>query len=147
MAFSGNYQIRYVFTFESSIMCCFHIGSCYSWQVNTLIDFSFRQNLRTNLLFFLSNVFIQLFDFIFLGIFYCGIPFPVHSQMSLWLAILAHTPRTVLSSTNLFLREGRHIISILQNLVQENDLGVGGYYNYFVLHSGNTSKKVEVNDP
>ena len=45
--------------------------------------------------------FIQSFDFTFQGIIYCGIPFPVHSQMSLSLAILAQTQRTVLSSTSL----------------------------------------------
>ena len=67
--------------------------------------------------------------------------------MSLWLAILAQTQRTFINFTlNQFLWGG-HIISILQNLVQEKGLGVGGYYEYFVLHSGNTLRKVEVNDP
>ena len=121
MVFSGNYQTRYEFTFESFIIGCFHIGSCHSWQVNTLIDFSIiRQNLRKKSIVFSSKCFYSVISRYFL--LWHPIPSPQSNERLAGNSSTDTKNCTIINFTlNLFI----HIISILQNLVQEKGLGQG----------------------
>ena len=105
-----------------------------SRQINTLIYFSIRQNLRKIDFFFIQMFFIRSFDFTFQGIIYCD-PISCPQSNELFAGNFSKDTKNcalINFTINLFFRGG-HIISILQNSVQEKFRVVGGYYEYFVF--------------